>query len=168
MPQKFTIRNQWVPKRLRVETASKSKLDAVIYHESPFMLAQEDGGIKEKGSHAMVVPVVGTARPSPTSTTTPGRWPGKLLAKPRFFSAKIHGRTALWQRGPQGAKTYGPVATRKRRKGFAKKIIKLRVWYRFIAQAKIKPRFDFGKTIELYANANMNDVIFDSLRKEFE
>lgn len=93
LPGRFTIRNGWVAQGYRVKKAVKKNLIAVVSHKDKYMLLQEQGGQKtpnptrpkatvssrRKGPSigpAVTIPV--GARPSPSSTTPPSMWPGKI------------------------------------------------------------------------------------------
>lgn len=58
LPRRFTIRNTWVAKGIRIKPAKKTRLVAEVYSRDDFMERQEEGGTKrpKQGQH-LAVPV---------------------------------------------------------------------------------------------------------------
>lgn len=80
----FTIRTRWLASGIRVNPATKSHLVAEVGSRDEFMALQATGGEKvPRDGGAIAVPE--HARPTPTAITRPSQWPGKLLARSRYF-----------------------------------------------------------------------------------
>lgn len=77
----FELRRKWVAQGIRVTPAKKTHLRAEVGSVDKFMEAHGVGGEvgPKEGSKSQAIPV--GARPTPQSVTTPGQWPGRILAR---------------------------------------------------------------------------------------
>jgi len=128
LPQRFTIRNNFVEKGIRVEAARKRdwpRPRAAVYSKDRFMALQETGGVKTgKSGGSVGVPV--TVRRTPKQTLPPSRWPKALLRKPNHFILQTRNGPAL-----------------ARRKGGGIELL-----YGFAKSVKVKPRLGMASTVE--------------------
>ncbi len=81
LPRRFTIRNTWVSKGIRITPATKAKPEAVVGSLEPFMARQETGGTKTARSHSRVA----VPKTKPTRIIPKGQRPAALKGKPRVF-----------------------------------------------------------------------------------
>lgn len=86
MPETFHIRNAYVQRGLQVRLSSKSDLTARIGHPLEWMRLQEMGGEKDKGGHAMAIPI-GPGGPSP--------------AFPGLHSRNTRSHSVKWPKNPR-------------------------------------------------------------------
>lgn len=136
LPQRFTLRNSWVEKGIRIERATKSKLEARVYSRDDFMRLQETGGTKTpRAGRSLAIPE--DVRSSPTQVVRANRRPEALRGTRGVFRATIHGLDGLWQRTTtrKGTRTHG--FTRERT---------LKLLFVFKGSVPVRPRFGFFDT----------------------
>ena len=87
LPNRYTLRNNWVSNGIRITPATKSVPQAVVGSLEPFMERQERGGTKRARSHSRVaVPV--NAKRNKRDMIPRGQRPGALRGKPKIFMLK--------------------------------------------------------------------------------
>lgn len=139
LPQRFTLRNDWVRKGIRIERAEKRNLQAKVYTKDDFMVLQETGGSKTPiDGKSIAVPegIADRAR----KITRSMRPRAMMDDKRKVFRATIGGIDGLWRR---------VVATKrghKRRRGALPRGIKL--LYVFRPSVPIAPRLGMFATGE--------------------
>ncbi|HAT49011.1 MAG TPA: hypothetical protein DCS88_01580 [Alphaproteobacteria bacterium] len=135
LPQRFTMRTGWVAKGIRISSANKTDLKATVMVLDQFMTLQETGGDKTSPfGDSLGIPV--GARPTPTSVTRPGSFPGALLRKKGYFIAPIRKGSSIkgvWKRTGKGRR------------------VKMQLMYVFSRHVRIKPRFGFVATVDKVA-----------------
>lgn len=105
LPADFTVRSPWTAKGIRVKSANKRNLEAQVGSRDEYMARQATGGVKEpRSGQTVAVPITGRGRARATvkSPTRRGKWPARLLQKPRYFIQKINGKLGLWRRPSKG------------------------------------------------------------------
>lgn len=130
----FTIRTSWVQRRIRIRRATKGRLEARVGSKDAFMVLHLEGGTKVGGglpnmeSELLSVPV--GARPSPGAVTRPGKFPGALLRRKKFFlGATAGGTPAVFQRLGSGGR-------------------KLRLMWILVPRVQIPKRWRFMERVE--------------------
>ena len=88
LPQRFTIRNNFVSSGIRIIPATKTSLESAVFSKDDFVTLQEVGGLRRPvaGSHIAVPEAVHTNKPGIISHSNR---PRQLLEKPRTFRALI-------------------------------------------------------------------------------
>jgi hypothetical protein len=146
LPQRFTIRNDWVSKGIRIEKATKQNLEATVYSKDAFMVLQETGGVKTSRGTAQGIPM--DVKASARGIVPKGLWPRALLGNPKVFRARIGGVDGLWQ--------HVRVSRKRRRAGERT----LKLLYVLKPSVTLKPRFGFADTGSRIA-AERWDRMFD-------
>jgi hypothetical protein len=123
LPQSFTIRNDWVSRGIRIEPATKERLEAAVGSKDAFMRMQAEGGTKTPKRRALAIPV--GARDPQSKLTKRSDWPKALLRqRNRYFLASSRRTRVLGlfeDRGP-GQEP--------------------RLMYHFAPRARVRPRWD--------------------------
>ncbi|WP_420905617.1 hypothetical protein [Candidatus Magnetaquiglobus chichijimensis] len=149
LPQRFTIRTGWVAKGIHVRAADKNTLQTSVRVLDPFMRMQEFGGDKQSPfGDSLGVPV--GARPTPTSVTRPGSFPGAMLQRKGYFIAPIkHGShvKGVWKRTGRGRRE------------------QMTLMYVFSKQVRLKPRFGFRETVRRMAMEQFPRRFAEALRQ---
>ncbi|MEO5346858.1 MAG: hypothetical protein H7834_10840 [Magnetococcus sp. YQC-9] len=149
LPQRFTIRTGWVAKGIHVRAADKNTLQTSVRVLDPFMTLQESGGDKiSPFGDSLGVPV--GARPTPTSVTRPGSFPGALLQKKGFFIAPIAKGSpvkVVWKRTGTGRRQ------------------RMTLMYVFARLVHLKPRFGFRDTVRRVAVEGFPRRFAEALRR---
>lgn len=89
LPRRFTIRNTFVEKGVKIKPASKSNLQSEVYAQMEgafsldFMLLQEEGGTKRPRGQNLAIPV--DAKRSKRDIVTQANRPKALLRKKGYF-----------------------------------------------------------------------------------
>ncbi|HAT49006.1 MAG: hypothetical protein HQL07_03955 [Nitrospirae bacterium] len=149
LPQRFTMRTGWVAKGIRISSANKTDLKATVMVLDQFMTLQETGGDKTSPfGDALGIPV--GARPTPTSVTRPGSFPGALLQKKGYFIAPIRKGSSIkgvWKRTGKGRR------------------VKMQLMYVFSRHVRIKPRFGFVNTVNKVAKERFPMRFVEALQR---
>ncbi|MBF0629275.1 MAG: hypothetical protein HQL91_13750 [Magnetococcales bacterium] len=149
LPQRFTIRTGWVAKGIHVRAANKRDLQASVRVLDPFMAMQESGGNKS-GLFGKDLGVPVGARPTPTSITRPGSFPGAMLQRKGYFIAPIRKGSSVkgvWRRTGKGRRE------------------RMKLMYLFSRQVRLKPRFGFHETVRKVALQNFPRRFTEALQK---
>lgn len=132
MPQRFTLRNSWVSKGIRADSARRDTLMARVYSVDPYMVKQDEGEVWHPDGH---VAIPADARPSKTSPIPRMMLPRNLRNQKDVFKAdfsksaqyKLFPLVGLFQRVGKG---------------------KLRVLYLLKDEKHTKPSWDFADQVE--------------------
>ena len=145
LPQRFTIRTPWVAKGIRIRSATKQSLTAMVYDVDPFMRIQETGGTKASINRRvfdfgdmLAIPV--DARRSKRDVVRKEDWPQNLI-EPFIITAKdgrkylaVHS-LAKKVRGQRGKFTIG------------KDVGGNRIMYVLKPRVQVPARFGFAETV---------------------
>jgi hypothetical protein len=129
---------------VRIEPATKTKLQAVVKDINPFMERQETGGAKLPTHGSMVAVPLSGARPTPRSLIQPQNMPAAVMQRGGFI--RSNGRASVMY-------AVAFRAGRRRRDKFtgqlgaAKWSRKIVPMYALVPSAEVKPRYDFVKTV---------------------
>lgn len=122
MPGRFTIRRPWVVQGIRIERATKTNLEAVVYSRDSFMGLQEVGGTKDPRGRYIAIPTKAVRR-TKTQIIARSDRPGALGDRAEVI--EYNGNK--W------------IALKKARRG-ANKGGQLRLLYLLVPKAQIKER----------------------------
>ena len=142
--QNFTIRRDWVARRINVNKAHKSAwplLSAEVGTQDEFMARQELGGTKA-GRDGGRVAIPKAARPNPQTVTPQRSWPGKLRSSRRrkFFAVTSRsGNRLIMQRFGKGKND-------------------VKVFYVLTQSVKIPKRWNFVSTVNNRVGKNYDQV----------
>jgi hypothetical protein len=126
LPRRFTIRNTWISRGIRITPASKTKPEAIVGSLEPFMARQETGGPKHARSHRHVaVPV--KAKRNKRDIIPKGQRPAALKGKPAVFLLTTARGSGIMRR--EGKKRYP-----------------LQILYWLKTGVTVRPRFGFQDT----------------------
>ena len=152
LPDRFTIRSNWLSKGIRIIPATPSRLESTVVVKDAFMVQQETGGERTSPfGDALGIPV--GARPTPTAATPPSKFPSALLLKPGFFIAPIR----------RGSKTMG--VWKRTGKGRRER---LTLMYVFSRRVQLRPRFGFRETVRRIALERLPRLFEEALRHAME
>ncbi len=82
MPQRFTLRNNWVQKGIRFDRANPKHLEARVYSVDPYLIKQEDGQSYKPDGH---VAIPSEVRSTPSSPIPRGKLPKALRGRDDIF-----------------------------------------------------------------------------------
>lgn len=136
LPQRFTIRNSFVEKGIRIKPARKRNLEAVVYSKDDFMALHETGGVKRPRGQHLALPTDNVKRNQRGIVTRANR-PKRQLNKPNVFKGTISGVEGVWKR--PGRRSKGS----------------LKLLFAFEPSARIQPRFDFKDTVKVVAQSEI-------------
>jgi len=141
LPSAFTLRRPaWARSGVRITPATKRKLEAEVMDINPYMVAQEETGLKfPKFGRYIAVPLRG-ARPTRQALISKANLPHAVMAAGGFIRNNVMFKTST-MRGP-GRGREGPV-NRKRVRGGG--IIPM---YYLVPSWKWRPKYEFRKTVE--------------------
>ena len=135
MPQRFTLRRQWVVQGIRFEKATKETLTATIYSRDKFMGLQELGGPKSPLRQYLAIPTRAVRR-TPKDIIKAADKPKNLGDKAHVVEVEGHKYLAL----------------KKPRKGRSGN--ELRLLYLLVPRAQIKERLGLNKDGQRIVRAN--------------
>jgi hypothetical protein len=127
----YVLRNRFTEGGMRMRPATKRSLKSEVGSLDPYMASQAKGGVRQKGEgrprgkgEPKAIAVPSKVRPGKSGIVPRGKWPGKLVLKPRhFFQEMKSGAVILF--GRKGKTWVGK--GKKRRRG---KILPLWVFVR--------------------------------------
>lgn len=125
MPQRFTLRRQWVVQGIRVDRATKDSLTATVYSRDKFMGLQELGGPKSPLRNYLAVPT-SMVRRTKTEMIAKSDRPKNLGNRAEII--ELHGKKWL--------------ALKRDRKGANGN--RLRLLYLLVPRAQVKKRLGLG------------------------
>jgi hypothetical protein len=82
LPQRFTMRNQWTKKGIRVDRASSDELEARVYSVDSYMVKQQQGETWKPEGHVAIPKAV---RPSARSLIPRSMFPKELRGRKDVF-----------------------------------------------------------------------------------
>lgn len=138
MPQRFTIRKQWVVQGIKVDKATKQNLSARIYSRDKFMGLQEIGGPKSPLHQYLAVPTSMVKRTKRDLIAKSDR-PKNLGARAEVIDFEGHKWLAL-KRPREGANGQ-----------------RLRLLYLLVPRASIKKRLGLGEDAERITRARFGE-----------
>jgi hypothetical protein len=126
LPHRFTIRNTWVSRGIRITPATKAKPEAIVGSLEPFMARQETGGTKRaRSAHHVAVPV--KAKRNKRDLIPKGQRPAALKGKPGIFKIVTASGAGIMRR--EGKQRYP-----------------LQILYWLKSGVTVRPRFGFQET----------------------
>lgn len=144
MPERFTLRRQWIVSGIRMEPATKYNLESMVYSRDKFMDLQEFGGPKDPRGHYIAIPTK-LVRRTPTQMIRKADRPKALGDKAEIVDFK--------------GKKY--LALKRPRKGRGKQ--ELRLLYLLVPRAQIKGRLKLREDAVRIAKANFEDNLVSSI-----
>lgn len=144
MPNRFTIRRQWVIQGIKITPATRSDLTATVYSRDPFMGLQETGGTKNPLRNYIAVPTRAVKRTKADNIRAAER-PKALGDKAHII--ELHGHKWL--------------ALKKPRKGRSGN--ELRLLYLLIPRATIKARLGLAADSERIVRAQFVEQLQQTL-----
>lgn len=163
MPQRFTLRRQWVVQGIRVERATKDNLTATVYSKDPFMGRQEVGGTKTpKYDRNLAIPMRAVRR-TKSQLINPADLPSNL-GKAEFTVKR--GKKEVARRGAGGSVfklvVNGRTFLCRRRNG------QVELLYLLVPSAQVDKRLglsdDAEKIVKERFSVNLADAIEYALR----
>lgn len=145
MPQRFTLRRQWIVQGIKVQAATKANLTATVFSRDKFMGLQEVGGTKNPLRNYLAVPTKAVRR-TPRDMIRAADKPKNLGDKAHIIDVKGNKYLAL----------------KKPRKGKGKN--DLRLMYLLVPRAQIKERLGLNKDGQRIARARF----IENLRRSLE
>lgn len=149
LPQRFTLRNTWVDRGIRIKPATKALPIAEVGSLEPFMERQETGGIRTPRSHRRIAVPTANVRRGGRGMIAKSQRPAGLRGKPGVFLMKSKGGAGIV-----------------RRHGKARLPLQFLYWLK--AGVTIKPRFGFkgttGNTVSRRFGPNFLDAIAEAMR----
>jgi hypothetical protein len=154
--QRFILRREaWARQGVRIEPATKTKLQAVIKDINPYMALQEEGGQKlPMHGSKVAVPLTG-ARPTPRALIREENLPAAVMANGGFIRGNIMYRVVL-KAGRRKAVSRAIGGIREAA-NWARKIIAM---YALVPHASVKKRYGFEQTV--------TQGVVDEFRRNFE
>lgn len=158
MPQRFVLRRQWIVQGIRVEKATKGKLEAVVYSKDEFMSRQETGGTKApKFDQHLAIPMRAVRR-TKSDLINAADLPSNL-GKAEFTVRR--GQKTMQRRGAGGS-VFKLVANGKtylcrRRNG------KVELLYLLVPRAQVRKRLGMGDDGQKVARARFVQNLEDAL-----
>jgi len=138
LPGKFTIRNTWVDKGIRILPAHKASwpnMSARIYSRDDFMARQEFGGVKVPRGHDLAIPM-------PEMLARVGGKRGIIRKRNRpkaILNTRRKGIKPFVATMPDG--THGIFVRRNHER------LPIDMLYALVPRAPVKPRWDFEPTV---------------------
>jgi hypothetical protein len=149
MPTRFTLRRTWVVQGIRMEKATKAKLEASVFSRDKFMGRQEFGGTKNPLRRFIAIPTSAVKR-TKTDMVRKSDRPSSLGDKAEVVTIKGNKFLAL----------------KKGRKGASKN--KLRLLYLLVPRANVKERLGLNKDGQRIARqkfmVNLQKALADAVR----
>lgn len=147
LPDSFTIRTGWAAKGVRIEPATKARLQSAVGSKDAFMEAQVEGGTKTEKRRMMAIPE--EAREPKSAVTPRSKWPGALKKKKAYFinTTKKGSNLALYRRETKDRYPITPI-------------------YYFAKSVKIRPRWALREQVAMAARAKFPELLRKNLETE--
>jgi hypothetical protein len=143
LPRQFTLRRvSWAKQGIRIQAATKQKLEATVQDINPYMDLQETGGDKLPYGSAIAVPLSG-ARPTLGALIADSDRPHAVMARGGFIRNGIMYAVAL-KAGRRGSIGKGIKGISKAA-SWDKQIVPM---YALVPRASIKPRYGFADAMK--------------------
>lgn len=158
MPERFTLRRQWVVQGIRFEKATKENLTATVYSKDVFMGRQETGGTKTpKFDNHLAIPMRAVRR-TKSAMINPADLPANL-GKAEFTVKR--GKKEATRRGAGGSVfkivSGGRTFLCRRRNG------KVELLYMLVSKAQVKKRLGLGDDGMRVARAKFSQNLQDAI-----
>jgi len=141
--RKFTIRNTYLPNRIKITPATKQTLTAVVGSTVGFMELQQEGGTKQPLQKNVAIPV--EARKTFSDKITLAKLPSRLKGKKGIFAATIHGTYGIFQRTQKSGGS--PL-----------------LLYRLKQSAQIKPHWAMEQSAFKVTPSRVNTIFYQALQ----
>lgn len=89
LPRRFTIRNNWLERGIRIKRSNKRRLEGRVFTVDEILRLQIEGGIKAGHGHAIALPR--GVRRNPRGIIRRANRPRSLRRKPRHFVQELRG-----------------------------------------------------------------------------
>lgn len=141
----FTIRSKWVEGSIRAKPAEKKAVNPVAFVGTLYEpMASQVSGEPKKGKDGGDIAQPVWARATPSATTRPAKWPGKLAKRRNFFVAPFNRDPFVVGRGAGEGEAVGLF----QRLGSKKGKRHLRLWWSIKPEVTVKDRWPFREIAE--------------------
>jgi len=155
LPSAFTLRRPaWARSGIKITPATKRKLEAEVYDRNPYMVAQEESGLKyPKFGRYIAVPLRG-ARPTRQALIRKQNLPHAVMQAGGFIRNNVLYKAGTLKGPGMGRDELGTRVARegpaRRRRLSGRRVLPM---YYLVDRWKWRPKYGFRKTVEDLVNA---------------